>query len=138
MTTGRTALLVEHAMFAQKPGVHDLPLVPPPRLEVQQLGSPVLQVEIELERVATGCRARTDRLAREPAVPFPDNQVSQIPLFHFLRAQKWLEPGKRAQVVALVLRASSTMAPLARAPTESPFDVRMQQGRHWISVQSTS
>jgi hypothetical protein len=29
-----------------------------------------------------------------------------------------LEPGKRAQVVALVLRASSTMAPLARAPTD--------------------
>jgi hypothetical protein len=77
-------------------------------------------------------------LARQPAVPFPDNQVSQIPLFHFLRAQKWLEPGKRAQVVALVLRASSTMAPLARAPTESPFDVRMQQGRHWTPVQSTS
>jgi hypothetical protein len=104
ITGRRIAPLIENAMLAQQPGVDDLPLVPSPRLEVQQLGSLILKIEIEFERVAAGRRPGDDRLAGQPAIPFSDDQVSQILLLHFLRAQNKLEPEKRARVVALVLR----------------------------------
>src|SRR6516165_4529339 len=81
-------------MLAQKPGVDDLPFVPAPRLEVQKRRSPVLKVEIEFERVTPRCAPRSDRLALQPAIPFPDDQSPQILLFHFLRAQNLLEPEK--------------------------------------------
>jgi len=91
-------------MLAQQPGVNYLPLVSSPRLEVQQLGSLILKIEIEFERVPAGRRPGDDRLAGQPAIPFSDDQVSQILLLHFLRAQNKLEPERRARVVALVLR----------------------------------
>ena len=74
-------------MLAQKPGVDDLPFVPAPRLEVEKRRSPVLKVEIKLERVTPRRAPRRDRLALQPAIPFPDDQSPQILLFHFLRAQ---------------------------------------------------
>ena len=117
--------------------MHDLPLVPSSRLEVQQLGSPVLEIEIEFERVPPGCRARRDRLAREPAVPLPDDQISQILLFHCLRAQKSLEPGGKglgwSRWSAVQAARTASLAPPPRTET-LPFDVLMQQGRHWIDA----
>ena len=115
-TMTATSPLVEDAVLAQEPGVHDLPLVPSPRLEVQKLGSPVLQIEIEFERVPAGGRAGGDRLVGEPTVPFPNDEIPQILLFHSYAPKNRWSPVRRARVVALVCGASGADNAACPAP----------------------
>lgn len=69
-------------LLAQQPAVDDVPLVPPPGLEIQKVGLAILQFKKEFQRIPPGSVMGVDRLRPQPAVPFLADQDFRFFLFH--------------------------------------------------------
>jgi hypothetical protein len=61
---------IQDASLVQQSGMDDLPLVAPPRPEIQQRRVPVLKLAEELERVSGSWRCWINGLGFQPAIPF--------------------------------------------------------------------
>jgi len=72
-------------LLAQEPAIDDVPFVASPGLEIQQLGTLVLKLEIELQGVPTGRVAGIDGMRLQPSLPFLREQYLRFFLLHIAR-----------------------------------------------------
>ena len=111
--------MVGQSLRVQQPGVNDPPFVLPPRLEIQQRRSVVLQFVEEPQRILSGGPARINCLRENPLVPLLQDQD---PCFALFIRRAFPPTGKTVETELVALVEISCRRKVAAPPRASTFD----------------